>query len=68
MDLQMPVMDGYEANQKIRELGITHDDLRIIALSAYAMDEDRQRVFDAGMDEINGLSPSNPRRCDCSEN
>jgi len=52
MDLQMPVMDGFEANKKIREMGISHDDMRVIALSAYAMDEDRQRVFDSGMDDF----------------
>ena len=48
MDLQMPVMGGYEATKRIRE----HDTkIPIIALTAAAMVEDRQRVLDAGMNE-----------------
>ena len=46
MDLQMPVMNGFEATAAIRAAGL---DLPIVAMTANAMDEDRQRSFDAGM-------------------
>ena len=49
MDLQMPVMNGFEASAAIRALGL--DSLPIVAMSANAMDEDRQRALAAGMDE-----------------
>src|SRR3989339_926695 len=48
MDLQMPIMGGYEATKIIRE---HNKEIPIIALSAAAMIEDRQKVLDAGMNE-----------------
>ena len=48
MDVQMPVLDGTEATRQIRALG-PHGQLPIIAVSASAMPEDRQRCFAAGM-------------------
>jgi PAS domain S-box-containing protein len=48
MDLQMPVMNGFEAAQAIRALGF--DTLPIVAMSANALEDDRQRALDAGMD------------------
>jgi len=48
MDLQMPIMDGYEATQKIRTFNA---DIPIIALSAAVMKEDRERSLASGMNE-----------------
>ncbi|MEA5476684.1 PAS domain S-box protein [Pseudanabaena galeata UHCC 0370] len=49
MDVQMPIMDGLTATKAIRtEL---RSNVRIIAMTADAMPEDRQACFDAGMDD-----------------
>jgi PAS domain S-box-containing protein len=47
MDLQMPVMDGFEAAAAIRAMG--YAELPILAMTANAMEEDRQRALQAGM-------------------
>ena len=47
MDLQMPVMNGYDATLAIRALGLP--DLPIVAMTANAMDEDRLRAIASGM-------------------
>ena len=49
MDVQMPVMDGFEATKALREKGFTT--LPIIGLSANAMKEDRKSAIDIGMDD-----------------
>ena len=51
MDCQMPVMDGYEATRRIRQAEPPGNRRPIIALTANASMEDRQRCFDAGMDD-----------------
>ena len=49
MDVQMPVMDGYQATAAIRALP-GGDKLKIIAFSANAFEEDKEKSLRAGMD------------------
>lgn len=52
MDCQMPEMDGYEAARKIRQIGKTADEVKIIALSASADGRERERCLQSGMDDF----------------
>ncbi len=56
MDVQMPLMDGIEATRKIREY---RTDLPIIAMTAHAMPEEKQRCYQAGMND-HIAKPINP--------
>ncbi len=53
MDLQMPKMDGCTATRKIRsgEAGAENRDVYIAAITAYAMENDRERCLEAGMND-----------------
>ncbi len=50
MDLQMPQMDGYQATQIIR-LRQGYQNIPIIAMTAHAMQEEKQKCLDAGMND-----------------
>ena len=50
MDIQMPVLDGYEATERIRQLDDSAKaNVPILALTANAFEEDRKHALDAGM-------------------
>ncbi len=51
MDINMPIMDGYIATQKIRQLSLPTGQVPIIALTADAMKEDKDRCLEAGMND-----------------
>lgn len=52
MDVQMPVMNGYDAAKKIRRMGDPQKaNIPIVAMTANAFSEDRQVALDAGMND-----------------
>lgn len=50
MDIQMPIMNGYEATKQIRS-GSLNNTTKIIAVTANTMNNDRDKCLNAGMDE-----------------
>ncbi len=51
MDVQMPLMDGYEATRKIRALATEVSKIPIVAMTANAFEEDRKLALESGMND-----------------
>ena len=51
MDVNMPVMDGFTATENIRKLSTHHCKVPIVALTADAMKEDKERCLESGMND-----------------
>ena len=71
MDVNMPEMDGITATKKIRELEGDVSDMPIVALTANALNGDRERMLEAGMSdyvskpiEPSRLAAAMARQCD----
>lgn len=48
MDVKMPIMDGYTATQEIRKID---RNVPIVAISAFTLENDRQKAFEVGCNE-----------------
>ena len=59
MDIQMPVMNGYDATRRIRASAGENARVPIIAVTANTFEDDRQEAFDAGMN-AHVAKPFNP--------
>jgi CheY-like chemotaxis protein len=60
MDCDMPELDGYEATEQIRTLGLNKSGVPIIAVTAYDREGDREKCLASGMNDfITKGSPEN---------
>jgi two-component system cell cycle response regulator DivK len=60
MDIQLPIMDGYEATRRIKAQPAMKD-IPIIAVTSYALSGDEQKARDAGCDDF-VPTPYSPRQ------
>jgi len=60
MDIQMPMMDGYEATSLIRKLDNERSKIPIVAMTAHALVSDKEKCFQAGMNDFVS-KPFNPQ-------
>jgi two-component system cell cycle response regulator DivK len=60
MDMSLPVLDGWEATRRIKAETATRD-IPVIALTAHAMSDDRDRAFAAGCDDYDTKPVELPR-------
>lgn len=51
MDMSLPIMDGWEATRRLKAIPALRS-IPVIALTAHAMEGDRQRALDAGCDDF----------------
>jgi CheY-like chemotaxis protein len=59
MDMQMPIMNGFECVKMLRTNEKTAQ-IKIVAVTSFAMEEDQKRIFETGVDELI-LKPFNTR-------
>lgn len=60
MDMRLPVMDGWEATRRIKAGAMTRA-IPVIALTAYAMEDERRRCLEAGCDDYETKPVEFPR-------
>jgi len=60
MDMSLPKVDGWEATRRLKAEARTRG-IPVIALTAHAMDQDRQRALDAGCDDFDTKPVELPR-------
>lgn len=60
MDMSLPVLDGWEATKAVKADPVTAN-IPIIALTAHAMESDRQQALDAGCDDFDTKPVELPR-------
>ena len=60
MDMSLPVLDGWEATQQVKADPATKG-IPVIALTAHAMESDRQKALDAGCDDFDTKPVELPR-------